>query len=109
MVFSAVVGFWEDDVEISPGVWRPSDIIERTYKGTVVSDRRRFQSDSSNQNDTFTVGNRIEILSDLYSRNNWPSIKYVVWKGVKWKVTSVEVNYPRLILDLGGVYNENTT
>lgn len=107
MKFSGKVGFWEEDVEISPGVYSPK-IYERSYTGDVLRDNRRFEN-SDAQNKTFTVSNRISILGDLYSMNNWPSIRYIIWNGVKWTVTSVDVSYPRLILDLGGVYNENET
>ena len=109
MVASCIVGFWGDDVEVFPGVWSPEKIIEKTYKADIISDMRRFQPTSDQRNDIFSVNNRISILGDLYSMDHWASIKYVIWKNTRWKVTGVEVNYPRLILDLGGVYNENTT
>lgn len=105
MKFLGKIGFWEGDVETKPGVWKPS-IIERSYTGDVLKDTRSFQS-SDTQNKKFTVKVRISILGDLYAHENFPSIKYVVWKGVKWEVSSVDVTYPRLTLELGGVYNEN--
>lgn len=104
MKFIGEVGFWVKDVETKPDIWRPQ-IFLRRYPGDVIRDTRRFQQMSNTQNENFTVSNRISILADLYAQNNWHSIRYVTWKGVKWKVSSVEVNYPRLILDLGGVYN----
>lgn len=107
MKFSGKVGFWEEDVEVSPGIYKPS-CIEKLYTGDVCRDNRRFQS-SDSQNDTFTVNNQISILGDLYAYTNWPSIKYVNWNGIKWKVNSVEVNYPRLTLEIGGVYNGTNT
>lgn len=105
MKFSGKIGFWEQDAEVSPGVWRPR-IVERSYTGDVQKDTRRFMQ-SNTQNQTFTVNNQISILGDLYAQNNWASIRYVVWKGTKWSVTDVQVTYPRLTLTLGGVYNEN--
>lgn len=107
MRFSGKVGFWEEDVETSPGVYNPR-IFERSYTGDIQRNIRRFENQDT-QNKTFTISNRISILADLYSLDNWPSIRYVIWNGVKWQVTSVDVSYPRLILDLGGVYNENET
>lgn len=105
MKFYGTVGFWvgEEEDENRPGVWE-SVIEERTYMGDVIRNTRRFQS-SDKQNDDLTVSNQISILSDLYAQQNWNSIRYVDWNGVKWKVTSVELSYPRLILDIGGVYN----
>jgi hypothetical protein len=104
MKFIGNVGLWEEDVEVKPGVWRPAAIVEKIYTGDIYRDVRKFQK-SDTQNDTFTVNNQISILADLYAYDNWPSIKYVEWNNTKWSVSSVEVNYPRLVLEIGGVYN----
>lgn len=103
MKFVGQIGFWVDDVEVRPGVFR-SQIEERKYYGDVLKNYRRF-STSDKQNDDLSINNQISILSDLYSRQNWQSIKYVIWNDAKWKVTSVELEYPRIILDIGGLYN----
>lgn len=105
MKFSGEIGFWEEDQEVRPGIWKPQ-IIEKHYTGDVMRNRRSFQK-SSDQNNKFSISNQISILADLYARENWPSIRYVIWKGVKWEVTSVEENYPRLTLEIGGEWNEN--
>lgn len=105
MKFSGKVGFWEEDTEERPGVWR-SRIVERPYTGDVLVDYRKLRMGDT-QNGSFSVNNKISILGDLYAKENWPSIKYVVWNGVKWIVSGVKVDYPRLVLDLGEVYNEN--
>lgn len=105
MKFYGQVGFWEDDVETKPGVWKPASIVEKTYSGDVNRNTRKFQSSDGNQNGEFAITNQISILGDLYIRQNWPSIKYIIWNGTKWKVTNVDVNYPRIVLDIGGVYN----
>lgn len=104
MKFYGKVGFWEKDVEVKPGVWKPDAIKELPYTGDVLRDNRRFQA-SDTQNDKFTINNQISILGDTYAHENWPSIRYVIWNGVKWKVNSVTVDYPRLTLEIGGVYN----
>lgn len=103
MKFSGKVGFWMEDVETSPGVYQ-SKIVERPYAGDVFSNNRRWQ-ESDQQNDILKVRNSISIVSDLFARNNYASIKYVVWNNEKLKVTSVELNYPRLSLEIGGFYN----
>lgn len=104
MKFSGEVGFWMDEVEVSPGVWQGM-IQERHYVGEVNRNNRSFQPSSEQLNDDFKVNNKISILSDLYMKQNWASIRYVRWNGAKLKVTSVEVNYPRLNLEIGGIYN----
>lgn len=105
MKFSGTVGFWFEDVEIKPGSFR-SSIIEKTYTGDILRNTRRWQTVENQQNENLVINNRISIISDLFMQENLGSIKYVLWKGVKWKVTSVDVGSPpRVILDLGGVYN----
>lgn len=108
MKFSGLVGFWEDEVEVDTDIWRPQ-IVERPYFGDVLKNSRSFQAVSNQQNDDFKVNNRISILADLYFRNNWTSVRYVVWNGVKWKVNNVDVDYPRIILEIGGVWNGEAT
>lgn len=103
MKFAGKVAFWQDDVEIAPSVYEPS-IVEKSYVGDVIKDYRGFQS-SGDLNDSFKINNRISILSDLFAQNNWASIKYVIWNGQKIKVTGVTVEFPRIILDLGGYWN----
>lgn len=107
MKFYGNIGFFDGSKEIKPGVFKPV-IVERLYSGNVNWNNRHFQP-SENQNDDIRLNNQISILSDLYSQENFSSIRYVVWNGVKWRVTNVEVNYPRLILTIGGVYNGTGT
>lgn len=104
MKFSGLVGFLEDEVEVKTDVWGPS-IVERPYFGDILKNSRSFQTVTDQQNDDFKINNRISILADLYFRNNWTSVRYVVWNGIRWKVNSVDVEYPRIILEIGGVYN----
>lgn len=108
MKFSGKVGFWIEDVETSPGVFQ-SKIVERTYFGDVTTNTRRW-CEAEQQLDQMRVNNSISIVSDLFARNNYASIKYVIWNGAKLKVNSVVVTYPRLTMELGGLYNgENAT
>lgn len=103
MKFSGIIGFWEGDVEVKKGVYK-SKIVERKYVGDVQNYYKRFQG-SEYQNDDFIISNRISILADIYAQENFMSIKYIVWKGKALKVKTVEIKYPRIILDIGGVYN----
>lgn len=104
MKFSGTVGFWTGDVETSPGVHKPR-IVKRPYVGNVTRNYRKFDPVEGQQNENLTVNNQLSIISDLYMQKNWPSIEYVVWNGAKWKVKTVEVGFPRLTLEIGGVWN----
>lgn len=79
-------------------------VTERNYYGDVLKNNSRWQ-DSGYRNDNLTLSNRISILADAYAYQNFSVIKYVEWMGVLWKVESIEVERPRLILTLGGEYN----
>ena len=89
--------------ETTPGVWE-EDIKEVDYYGEILQDTRRWQS-TSHLNDDLEISNRFSIISDPFISSNIHIIRYLTWMGVKWKVTSVEVAYPRLVLSVGGVYN----
>ena len=90
--------------ETEPGIWE-SKITEYEYYGDLVKNTiRRFQS-SGEVNDNINILNNISIVADPFAYENFSHIAYAEFMGVKWKVSDVEVKYPRLILTLGGVYN----
>lgn len=93
-------------VETSPGVWEER-ITEREYYGDVSRFSKRLEAQNQ-VNDNLNVNNEISIVSDPFAYEHFASIRYIEWMGVKWKVSSVEVQYPRLILNVGGVYNGHT-
>ena len=90
-------------VETSPGVWDEVEIT-RPYFGDFLRNSRTLQI-GDKVNDNINISNEISILSDPYANENFHSIRFISYQGVKWKVSSVEVKYPRLILTIGGIYN----
>ena len=94
---------YAETVETEPGVWE-ENIIERSYFGDFVRNTRHLQS-SDNLNDNINISNEISIVSDPYANQNFHTMRYLEWMGAKWKITKVEVSYPRLILTVGGVFN----
>lgn len=90
-------------VEQRPGVWVPK-ITERLYKGELIRNTRKLQG-VDKVNDDINIANDISIVADPFAYENFHSMRYVKFMGTKWKVTGVEVQYPRLLLTLGGVYN----
>lgn len=83
------------------------EIVEREAQGDILKVHRRLVG-SEHINDNIVVSNQISIVADPFAYHNFHSIRYASWMGANWKVTSVEPAYPRLILDLGGVYNGKT-
>ena len=103
--FYGKIGFAEM-AETAPGVW-VENITEREYYGDVNRNIRRLQT-GMGLNDDISVSNEISIVADPYANENFHSMRYVRYMGAKWKISSVDVQYPRLILTLGGEYNEQT-
>lgn len=93
--------------EIRPGVWKDT-IVEKTYYGDIIQNYVRNEN-AQQVNDNVNISNRFSIISDPFATQNFHSIKYLEYMGVKWKVTSVDVQYPRLVLNVGGVYNVDKT
>ena len=88
--------------ELVDGVWS-DQITERPYKGEVLNEARTLVS-SDQVNDDIRLSQRISIVADAFAFQNFTLIKYVEWMGTLWAVPTVEVQRPRLILSLGGVY-----
>lgn len=101
--FSGKIGYGIS-TEVAVDVW--SDVItERAYKiDTVRQSKSTVQSDS--MTDDIRMDDRVSIVADEFSMTNYTRIKYVERAGSLWTVTAVEVQRPRLILTLGGVYVE---
>ena len=100
--FYGAIGYAKT-VETMPGVWT-EQITERDYYGDVIRNSRRLQS-SDKVNDDINISNQISIVADPYAINNFHSMHYAEFMGAKWKISDVEVQYPRLLLTLGGLYN----
>lgn len=99
------VGF-ANPIEYEPGCWE-DELVERPYYGDVLSKHWRRQN-SGGVNDDIELSKQISIVADPYAMNHCSTIAYVEYLGAKWKVSDVDPQYPRLILTVGGVWNENT-
>ena len=90
--------------ETAPGVYMP-EIIEKLVYGDAIRITKRNQSQDK-VNDDISISSQLSILLDPFVEENFYYIKYAEYMGFKWKVESIEVQFPRLILNLGGKYNE---
>lgn len=91
----------------APGVTLDT-VTEREYKGDVLRSNKNFEESSNGVNDNLKISNRVSIVADDFANLNASVIRYVILGGVRWKVTNIEVAAPRLILNLGEVYNGPT-
>lgn len=100
------IGFSETK-ETEPGVWETA-ISEREYYGDLIRNSRSLQT-SDKINDDINISNEISIVADPYAIQNFYTMKYAEFMGAKWKINNINVQYPRLILGLGGLYNEQSS
>ena len=103
--FYGTIGF-EITEETRPGVWVQQIVEKSGYKGDVVSQSYRWQN-TSKVNDDVDILVKISVIYDQFAIENLGRIRYVKYLGQNWKVTSVEPEFPRLIMTLGGLYNGN--
>lgn len=92
--------------ETVPGVWKKK-IIEREYFGDILTSGWRWEQ-GEKVNDDLCLTNRISIIADLFANSNIGAAVYIEYQGAKWKIRSVELAYPRIIITLGGVYYEQS-
>lgn len=103
--FCGSIGF-AIPTEISPGVWEDT-IVERVYYGDINRNRRRWVS-GNGVNDNLNIVNEISVIADPFASDNLTHLAYVLYSGSRWKISSVEIEYPRIKIEMGGVYNGNT-
>ena len=84
--FYGNIGFATTE-ETSPGIYEEV-ISEMRYRGDLQK--------------------QISIIADAFINDNFMNIRYVEYAGCKWKITSVTVEPPRMILSIGGRYNANS-
>jgi hypothetical protein len=102
--FYGPIGFAEL-VETAPGVWT-EQIVEHNYYVDIPKNSRSLQT-SAQVNDNVNISNQFSILADPYASQNFHAMRYIEFMGTKWKITNVDVQYPRLVMSAGGIYNGN--
>lgn len=102
--YCGIIGFALTE-ETVQDVWSERYITKKKYYGDLLSAKRRYEK-GEGLNDDYSLSNRISILSDPFAEEHLAEMRYAELHGVKWKITEREIVYPRIILSLGGVFNE---
>lgn len=89
--------------ETKPGVWEEKK-IDKPFFGEQLNTKSKWQT-SSHLNDNIDISMQLSIIADPFAYQNFHSIRYIEYQGCKWHVSAVEIQRPRLILTIGGVYN----
>ena len=100
--FSGLVGYVPQQ-ETTPGVWTPVE-NPRKMKGDIIR-QSSTNASSGNLNDDVTLNHRISLIGDAYAFDNYFNIKWIKIDTMKWKVVNIEIERPRIIISLGGVWN----
>lgn len=102
--FSGVVGYGEQqEIPADSGVFK--DVItEIPYFGDVLRNSRQMR-EGEDLNKVISVQNSISIVADAYANEHIFAMRFVMWQGTPWTISDVTVEFPRLILRLGEVYN----
>ena len=86
------------------------EIEEKVYYGDLLSSR---WNNENNQNSPLVVNcffvilnNSISVICDKYLSENISVIRYITYKNSKWCITGIEIQPPRIIINIGGIYNE---
>lgn len=91
-------------IETDLDVWT-EQIVERSYYGDILHNSRSNYVGDNEVNQGFNISNKISFIADPYARENMYRMKYATFMGTKWKISSVDVEYPRLTMSLGGLWN----
>lgn len=105
MRFFGKVGYvWsEEGTGEREGIWEEYS-EEHDYYGDILTNNRRYEQ-GTGINDDVNITNRISIVADAFAWDHIFALKYIEWMGQKWKVTNVEIARPRLVLQVGGLWN----
>lgn len=101
-----ILGFVPPSTETVPGVWS-STPVELPFTGDILKNGVKWENDATINSD-ISLNNHLSIVADDGILKDLAILKYVKLKDykAKWKVTSFTLDYPRLTINLGGVYNQ---
>lgn len=88
--------------ETRPGYFTET-ITERKYYGEVSKKSVKNQS-TENINDSLRINAQVSIISDEYLSEHFNNIKYIMYLGKPWKISNIDISYPRINLTLGDIY-----
>ena len=99
--FYGKIGF-STKQETKPGVFE-TIIKERVYYGEISKKSLKNQI-GEQVNDNLRVNTQVSILCDEYLSDHFSEICYIMYIGKPWKVSTADVDYPRITLTLGDIY-----
>lgn len=103
--FYGEIGYMKTE-ETKPGVWKKV-ITEKKYSGDLNRYTRKW-TNGQKVNGDITITSEVSIIADPFLIDNLHTIRYVKVYGQPWEIDTIDIQHPRLVLTLGGVYNGET-
>lgn len=106
--FAGLVGYVTQEESV-PGVWTPVETLRR-MKGDFIrksstNGNGNHIADTGKINDDVTLNHRVSLIGDSYAFNNYLDLKWIQIGGRKLQITTVELQRPRVIVSVGGLWN----
>ena len=101
--YSGMIGFSIQE-ETRPGVYQEV-IHEHKVFGEVYKNASQT-TNSGKVNDDVIMNKQISFIMDTFACEHSSNIKYATYLNAKWAVKLIDVQFPRIIITLGGVYND---
>jgi hypothetical protein len=101
--YAGLVGYVTEEESV-PGVWSPVE-THRRMRGDIIRQSASVKSDEK-MNSDISLNHRVSLIGDVYAFGNYSNIKWIEMDGLKWEVSSIEIQRPRLIISLGGIWHE---
>ena len=83
-------------------------MIEKPCRGDLIKNIGRNEP-SGEVHDDLSLANQVNIVADPYAMEHLGVMRYLKFSfpkiGGVWKINSAELIYPRVKLELGGIYN----
>lgn len=101
-LFRGIIGFVEN-TEVEDCEWE--DVVTpRYYTGTIIKNNQQFLT-ADTVSGNLQITNTFSIFGDSYMFSHISNIRYLEWRGQRWIVTTVDLEFPRVNMTIGGIYN----
>ena len=101
--FAGQVGYISQEESV-PGVWTPVEKTRQMKVDFYMESSRHQNGDKVNKD--ISLNHRISLVGDAYAFDNYYAMRWIEIDGIKWDIVSLEVKRPRIIVNVGGLYNE---
>ena len=104
--WAGVIGFSHTE-ELQPDE-NVEVVIEKKFHGDLLKNTRRYETGENTTNDNFVIANSISVIVNDFMLTNLQYARYVMFQNIRWKIQSIDIEYPRVNFTLGGIYNGPT-